>query len=43
MNELAGQEWLLTLLLGEDAVELDDWNVAALHEEKKKEEPTGGA
>jgi len=41
MLELVGQELLVTLLLGEDAMELDDWNLAALHEEE--EHLTGGA
>jgi len=34
MDELSGQDLLLALLLGEDAVELDDWDMAALHEEE---------
>jgi hypothetical protein len=34
MDELVGQDFLVTLILGEDAVELDDWNVAGLHEDE---------
>jgi len=33
MNELEGQVLLLVLVLGEDAVELTDWEVVGLHEE----------
>lgn len=32
MNEFDGQFLLVVLILGEDAVELDDWETIALHE-----------
>ena len=37
MNELDGQALLVVLMLGEDAVELGDWEVMALHEESMAE------
>lgn len=33
MNELDGQVLLVVLILGRDAVELDDWEAGAMHEE----------
>ncbi len=34
MNELEGQDWLIMLLLGQDAEEMGDWESMALHEEE---------
>ncbi len=34
MDECDGQILLVVLILGEDAVELDDWETMALHEER---------
>ena len=34
MDELDGQALLVILLLGEDAMEVNDWEVMALHEEQ---------
>ena len=34
MNEPDGQVLLVVLILGEDAIEVDDWETVALHEER---------
>jgi hypothetical protein len=39
MHELDGQVVLVVLILGEDARELADWEIVALHEER----PPGNA
>jgi hypothetical protein len=41
MGELEGQDWLLALILGEDAEELDDWRLMALHEDEDDEQASG--
>jgi len=42
MNELDGQDWLLILVLGEDAEEINDWESMALHEEELPLTSPGG-
>ncbi|MDP3723990.1 MAG: hypothetical protein Q8R91_10955 [Candidatus Omnitrophota bacterium] len=34
MEELEGQDFLVALILGEDALELDEWEAMALHQEE---------